>query len=367
MRHDGTVESTRKVLRRILPMPPTITQIQTEIRKEGKSLKETAAGSVHSKEVEEAITYYKKGIADLTAEIMATVKESNKTPRQELEAELAELQNSLAERELEQAELKKGLDEGGDLRKRLDTNADVLRARLKPQIQSPSKEAKELRKHQETTITEIQTENRKQSKSLTETAAGSVDSKDVEETLAKYKKKIADLTAEMAIVKESNKAARPEVRSSLAGREREQAELKKDLDEGRVDTNADVLRARFQPQIQSSTITTVMSPKHTKHMDIYVKAFSTLRMGLPLYEPSIDVQLGDIGFMDENDGFFHKLYNVAEPPVDIDGCPPAVDLVKGALRYERLDAIHVSFTFFLLNCHLFSRFPRILVVEAEYD
>ena len=244
MRHDGTVESTRKVLRHILPMPPTITQIQTEIRKGGESLMETAAGSVHSKEVEEAVANYKKGIADLTAE-MATVKESNKTPRQELETELAELRNSLAEREREQAELKKGLDEGRDLRKRLDTNAGVL-------------------------------------------------------------------------------------------------------------------RARFQPQIQSSNIT-------PRHKDIYVKAFSTLRMGLPIYEPSIDVQLGDIGFVDENDGLFHKLYNVAYPPVDIRGCPPAVNLVKGALQYEHLDAIYVSFTFFLFYWRLFSHFPRILVVEAEYD
>ena len=86
-----------------------------------------------------------------------------------------------------------------------------------------------------------------------------------------------------------------------------------------------------------------MSPNHK---DIYVKALSSLRMGLPIYEPSIDVQLGDIGFMDENDGLFRRLYNVADPPVDIDGCPPAVNLVKGALRYEHFDAIYVSFTFF---------------------
>ena len=87
-----------------------------------------------------------------------------------------------------------------------------------------------------------------------------------------------------------------------------------------------------------------MSPNHK---DIYVKAFSTLRMGFPIFEPSIDVQLGDIGFMDENDGLFHKLYNVANPPVDIHGCPPAVDLVRGEPRFEYLDAIHVGFYKFL--------------------
>ena len=85
-----------------------------------------------------------------------------------------------------------------------------------------------------------------------------------------------------------------------------------------------------------------MSPNHK---DIYVEAFSSLRMGLPIFEPSIDVQLGDIGFMDENDGLFHKLYNVADPPVDIHDCPPAVNLVKGKPRNERLDPIHVSFMF----------------------
>ena len=88
-----------------------------------------------------------------------------------------------------------------------------------------------------------------------------------------------------------------------------------------------------------------MSPNHK---DIYVEAFSALRMGLPIFEPSIDVQLGDIGFMDENDGLFHKLYNVANPPVNIHDCPPAVELVKGEPRYEYLDAIHVGFYVFLI-------------------
>ena len=90
------------------------------------------------------------------------------------------------------------------------------------------------------------------------------------------------------------------------------------------------------------------------HKDIYVKALSALRMGLPIFEPSIDVQLGDIGFMDENDGLFHKLYNVAKPPVDMHGCPPAVNLVKGEPRYEYLDAIRVSLTLFLFYWRLLS-------------
>jgi septal ring factor EnvC (AmiA/AmiB activator) len=92
MRHDRTVESARAVLRHILPMPPTVTQIQKEIREEGKGLAETGAGSVHSKEVEDALAKYKKEISDLTAD-MATIQKSNTAARQELESELAELRN----------------------------------------------------------------------------------------------------------------------------------------------------------------------------------------------------------------------------------------------------------------------------------
>ena len=43
---------------------------------------------------------------------------------QDLETELAKLRSSLAGRDLEQAELKKDLDEERDLRKRVEKNAD---------------------------------------------------------------------------------------------------------------------------------------------------------------------------------------------------------------------------------------------------
>ena len=156
MRHDHTVESTRKVLQHFLSIRPTVTQIQTEIRKEGKSLTETAAGSVCREDVEIVLAHCKKEIPELTAE-MATVKKSNKTVRQKLEMELAGLRNLLAvherERERGQAALRKGLDEERDLRKRLETNADELHTQFLQQIQSLSKEekAKKLRKFQATT------------------------------------------------------------------------------------------------------------------------------------------------------------------------------------------------------------------------
>ena len=141
MRHDCTVKSARKVLRHILPMLPTVTLIQTQIRDQGLSLIETAAGSVHSKEVEKALANYKKEIADLKAE-METVIKSNNAARQELEKELAGLQKSLAAREQEHAELKMGLEEERELRKRLETEAEKLRAQILKQIEPLGNEEK---------------------------------------------------------------------------------------------------------------------------------------------------------------------------------------------------------------------------------
>ena len=93
MRHHHTVESARKVLRHILPMPPTIVQIQTEMGINGLSLIETAVGSGHSRELKKNLAKYKKDseLADLSA-------------KQEFERKRAKL-------EREHAKLKKGLDD----------------------------------------------------------------------------------------------------------------------------------------------------------------------------------------------------------------------------------------------------------------
>jgi hypothetical protein len=116
MRHDRTVESARTVLRHILPMPPTFIQIQKEMGIDALSLIETAVGSGRSKEIEKDLANYKKEIADLTAEMenltVGITKKSNRAARKNLETAL---RNSLAEREREYAELKKGviLERGG--------------------------------------------------------------------------------------------------------------------------------------------------------------------------------------------------------------------------------------------------------------
>jgi hypothetical protein len=77
---------------------------------------------------------------------------------------------------------------------------------------------------------------------------------------------------------------------------------------------------------------------------LYVKRFSSLGFGVPIYHPC-DVQLGDVGFIDPQDGIFQKLYNVADPPTKngVAGCPPdPLKLVKRKPLFENWDAIHVS-------------------------
>ena len=137
---------------------------------------------------------YKKEIAALTEEL-ASVKERSKAARQDLETELAR-------RDLEQAELRKNLNEERDLRKRLEKNADELeQAELKKDLD----EEKDLRK---------QVEKNADERSKLEAA-----SQYLETELANF-------------------------RDSLAKRELEQAELKKNLNEERdlrkrLEKNAD--------------------------------------------------------------------------------------------------------------------------------
>jgi hypothetical protein len=76
-------------------------------------------------------------------------------------------------------------------------------------------------------------------------------------------------------------------------------------------------------------------------MDVYIKRFSELKRGGPLYQPC-EVQVGDVGFIDPHDGFFQKLYNIADPPTNRKpGCPPRVKF-KTTSRTEQWDAIHLK-------------------------
>ena len=75
--------------------------------------------------------------------------------------------------------------------------------------------------------------------------------------------------------------------------------------------------------------------------NLYVQQFSSLGYGAPIFDPC-DVQLGDVGFIDAQDGFFQKLYNVADPhKVGVAGCPDPLKLVKCKSQIQNWEGIHV--------------------------
>ncbi|KAJ6536248.1 hypothetical protein B0H19DRAFT_897375, partial [Mycena capillaripes] len=72
MRHHQTVDDAREVLSHIYSLVPENPQITEEIRVQGKTLENTAAGSVLREEVEGRIAKHNQEMADLQAE-MATL------------------------------------------------------------------------------------------------------------------------------------------------------------------------------------------------------------------------------------------------------------------------------------------------------
>jgi hypothetical protein len=94
--------------------------------------------------------------------------------------------------------------------------------------------------------------------------------------------------------------------------------------------------------------------------DVYIKRFSALKRGGPLYQPC-EVQVGDVGFIDRDDGFFQKLYNIANPPTNgKPGCPPPIKF-KTSSRTEQWDAIHVCY----LSCFILRALPDLVIILAE--
>jgi hypothetical protein len=94
--------------------------------------------------------------------------------------------------------------------------------------------------------------------------------------------------------------------------------------------------------------------------DVYIKRFSELERGAPLYQPC-EVQVGDIGFIDRHDGFFQKLYNIANPPTNgKPGCPPPIKF-ETTSRTEQWDAIHVCY----LSCFILRTLPDFVIILAE--
>ena len=76
--------------------------------------------------------------------------------------------------------------------------------------------------------------------------------------------------------------------------------------------------------------------------DLYIKQLSKLGNGIPLYRPDT-VQIGDVGFIDQKDGLFRKVYNIADPPRSDDpGCPPPIHLETDDHR-ENCDIFYVCY------------------------
>ena len=121
--------------------------------------------------------------------------------------------------------------------------------------------------------------------------------------------------------------------------------------------------------------------------DVYIKRFSELERGAPLYQPC-EVHVGDVGFIDAQDGFFQKLYNIASPPTNqrryyyqapgqpqfdqlqlepgplvYPSGPPPIKL-ETTTRTEQWDAIHVCYlSYFILRT--LSDFVIILAEEIK--
>jgi hypothetical protein len=93
---------------------------------------------------------------------------------------------------------------------------------------------------------------------------------------------------------------------------------------------------------------------------LYIKRFSELERGAPLYRPS-KVQVGDVGYIDAHDGFFVKLYNIANPPRNgKHGCPPPFKFETTSYT-EQWEAIHVCY----LSCFILRTLPDFVIILAE--
>ena len=107
MRHRrDTTKTAMDVLNHIFTLLPTNVQIQEEIRVKGKTLEETAAGTVHRDGVERLIAKHKEEMASL----IEGIKTAHQADKQSMEDDIKSLQQKLARGEEERIELKNGFE-----------------------------------------------------------------------------------------------------------------------------------------------------------------------------------------------------------------------------------------------------------------
>lgn len=123
MHHDRTSDSAQRVIDHIVTLVPVNVRITEEIRVEGKTLEQTAAGAVRREEVDLLIAQHKREIEGFQAE-MDALKGSNSKLRQELAADKAEMEQKLAKWEEDKVNLQRGLETEKAERQKLQSTVD---------------------------------------------------------------------------------------------------------------------------------------------------------------------------------------------------------------------------------------------------
>ena len=87
VRHHGTPESARDIIRKIMANHPVALRVQKELVDEGKGIGDTEAGKAISEEVAKLIRKHQADLNELRAEMAQALEERNEQMRQEIEAE----------------------------------------------------------------------------------------------------------------------------------------------------------------------------------------------------------------------------------------------------------------------------------------
>lgn len=137
LRHQRTQGTAQMILNPIFMLTPRHVRLVEEIREEGRTLENTAAGSMRREEVERIIVQCKKEMADILAEF-GKAKDSNVALRRELEKDRREAAEALERIQSERKFLKDGLVRVGAQRKRHTKSSQVLQGRLRNLDESTS-------------------------------------------------------------------------------------------------------------------------------------------------------------------------------------------------------------------------------------